>query len=287
MLNPKPVSHTNLEQIKEYFVNAPKHMSLAQFTTTYLWRHSTGLLFDIQDDFLYLFEKNYNYAAPCPLGNGDIFKALDKVREFENSVGGVNVVYCMDEDKKELLKTRYDVTEEDTLAEYVYNSKELIELSGKKYHDKRNHLNQFKYANDYTYEKIDHKDIGLVMDLLENWNKKKENNTDLEVEKSAITEILNYDIGIDYKAGAIIVDDKVVAFSIGERMCDDMACVYFEKADTDIKGAFAIINNEFVKNEFSDVLYINRQEDLGLPGLMQAKMSYNPVFKVKNYSIKL
>lgn len=287
MLNPKPVSHTNLEQIKEYFVNAPKHMSLAQFTTTYLWRHSTGLLFDIQDDFLFLFEKNYNYAAPCPLGRGDLLKALDKVREFENSVGGVNVVYCIDEDKKELLKGRYEVTEEDTLAEYVYNSKDLIELSGKRYHDKRNHLNQFKYANDYKYEKIDHKDIGLVMDLLENWNEKKENNIDLEVEKSAITEILNYDIGIDYKAGAIRVENKVVAFSIGERMCDDMACVYFEKADTDIKGAFAIINNEFVKNEFPDVVYINRQEDLGLPGLMQAKMSYNPVFKVKNYSIRL
>jgi len=287
MLNPKPVSHTNLEQIREYFVNAPKHMSLAQFTTTYLWRHSTGLLFDIQDDFLYLFEKNYNYAAPCPLGPGDLFKALDKVNEFERSVGGINVVYCIDEDMKELLKERYEVFEEDTLAEYVYDSKDLMELPGKKFHDKKNHLNQFKNANSYTYEKIDNNDIKLVMDLLENWNEKKASNNDLEVEKSAIAEILNYDIGVDYKAGAIRVDDKVVAFSIGERICDDMACVYFEKADTDIKGAFNIINNEFVKNEFPDVHYINRQEDLGLPGLIQAKMSYNPVFKVRNYSIRL
>jgi hypothetical protein len=74
MLSPKPVSHTNMEEIRDYFKYADKHMSLAQFSTTYLWRHSTGLLYDIQDDFLYLFEKNYNYAAPLPLGNGDIYK---------------------------------------------------------------------------------------------------------------------------------------------------------------------------------------------------------------------
>jgi hypothetical protein len=107
------------------------------------------------------------------------------------------------------------------------------------------------------------------------------------VEKKAIYEILNYDIGVDYRAGAILTDNKVVAFAIGEQISDDMACVYFEKADTDIKGSYAVINNEFVKNEFSHLLYINRQEDLGISGLKKAKESYNPVFKVKNYFMKL
>ena len=287
MLNPKPVSHTNLEEIKEYFIYAYKHMSLAQFTTTYLWRHSTGLLYDIQDDFLFLFEKRYNYAAPLPLGNGDIFKALEKVKEYKRYIGGNNLVYCIDEDKVKLFKDLYEINEEPDFAEYVYLADDLVNLAGKKYHAKKNHLNQFVKNNEYTYEKISASDIPLVMDLLEQWNEKKEYSTDLNVEKQAINELLNYDIGVDYKAGAILSDNKVIAFAIGERISEDMACVYFEKADTNIKGSYAVINNEFIRNEFSDVMYINRQEDLGLEGLRKAKESYNPAFKIKNYSMKI
>jgi len=141
--------------------------------------------------------------------------------------------------------------------------------------------------NKYTYERINVEDIPLVINLLEQWNEKMGYSIDLNVEKQAINELLNYDIGVNYKAGAIVLDSKVVAFAIGEKISDDMACVYFEKADTSIKGSYAVINNEFVKHEFPDVMYINRQEDLGLEGLIKAKESYNPVFKVKNYSMKL
>lgn len=287
MLNPKPVSHTNIEEIKKYFTYADSHMSLAQFTTTYLWRHSTGLLYDIEDDFLYLFEKHYNYAAPLPLGGKDIFKALEKVKEYKMHIGGNNLVYCIPEDKIDIFAGKFEVLEEPDFAEYVYLSSDLIELSGKKFHAKKNHLNQFIKNNDYYYERISSKDIPLVLELLEIWNEKKEYSSDLYIEKQSISELLNYDIGVDYKAGVIITGGRVVAFAIGQRIADDMACVYFEKADISVKGSYAAINNEFVKNEFSDVKYINRQEDLGLPGLIKAKESYNPIFKVKNYSITL
>jgi hypothetical protein len=287
MLNPKPVSHTNLDNIKSFFKYANKHMSLAQFTTTYLWRHSTGLLYDIQDNFLYLFEKKYNYASPLPLGEGDIYKALEKVKEYKEHIGGNNLVYCIDEEKSKLFENLYEINEEPDFAEYVYLADELINLSGKKFHAKKNHLNQFTKNNKYTYQKIGIKDIPFVMSLLEEWNETKEFSNDLNVEKQAISELLNYDIGINYKAGAILTDGKVIAFAIGEKISDDMACVYFEKANTKIKGSYAVINNEFVKNEFPDITYINRQEDLGLEGLKKAKESYNPVYKVKNYSIKL
>ena len=287
MLSPKPVSHTNMEEIRDYFKYADKHMSLAQFSTTYLWRHSTGLLYDIQDDFLYLFEKNYNYAAPLPLGNGDIFKALEKVKEFKQSVCGNNLVYCIGEDKVKLFEDKYQVSELNDFFEYVYLTEDLINLSGRKFHGKRNHLNQFVSNNEYMYERITASDIPLVMNLMDQWSRKKEHSVNLDVEKKAIYEILNYDIGADYRAGAILTDNQVVAFAIGEQISDDMACVYFEKADTDIKGSYTVINNEFVKNEFSHLLYINRQEDLGISGLKKAKESYNPVFKVKNYFMKL
>ncbi|NLF37503.1 MAG: DUF2156 domain-containing protein [Clostridiaceae bacterium] len=287
MLNPKPVSHINHYDLKDFFKYADKHMSLAQFSTTYLWRHSTGLLYDIQDDFLYLFEKKYNYSAPLPLGDGDIFKALESVKEYKEYVGGNNLVYCISEDKKSLFDGKYELSSEPDFAEYVYLSKDLIELQGKQFHAKKNHLNQFVKNNEYEYKRISSKDIPLVMDLLETWNQKKAYSSDLNIEKQAINELLNYDVGIDYKAGVIISDSRIVAFSIGEQISEDMACVYFEKADVSIKGSYAVINNEFVKNEFSHVKYINRQEDLGIEGLKRAKESYNPVFKVENYSMKL
>lgn len=287
MLNPKPVSHTNFENIFEFFKYADKQMSLAQFASTYLWRQSTGLLYDIQDGFLFLFEKKYNYSSPLPLGEGDIFEALDKCKEYKDYVDGNNYVYCIPEDKVNLFEKKYEIEELEFFAEYVYSVEELINLSGKKFHTKKNHLNAFVKNNEYEYIRIEKKDIPLVLKLQEEWNAKREFSSDLNVETRAINEILNYDIGVDFRIGAIVTNGRIVAFSIGEQISDDMACVYFEKADVDVRGSYAVMNNEFLKNEFSHLKYVNRQEDLGIPGLIKAKESYRPLFKVKNYCIKL
>ena len=65
-------------------------------------------------------------------------------------------------------------------------------------------------------------------------------------------------------------------------MNDRMALIHIEKANPDIRGLYQAINNEFIRHEFSNVEFINREEDMGLPGLRQAEESYNPDHLQKN-----
>jgi hypothetical protein len=55
-----------------------------------------------------------------------------------------------------------------------------------------------------------------------------------------------------------------------------MAVIHIEKANPEIDGLYQVINREFLLNAFPEVRLVNREDDLGLPGLRQSKLSYNP-----------
>jgi hypothetical protein len=50
---------------------------------------------------------------------------------------------------------------------------------------------------------------------------------------------------------------------------------------------FAVINQQFAEKEWHQVHFINREQDLGEPGLRRAKESYHPVQLVKKFRIQL
>ena len=79
------------------------------------------------------------------------------------------------------------------------------------------------------------------------------------------------------------VGERVVAFTIGSEITEDTFDVHIEKAFPDVDGAYPMINQQFVKNELSKYEYVNREEDLGEPGLRKAKQSYRPVMMVERY----
>jgi hypothetical protein len=81
---------------------------------------------------------------------------------------------------------------------------------------------------------------------------------------------------LDMIGGIIFVNDSPVAFTLGEELTPDTFDVHFEKADSSIQGAYPMINKEFVSHRLQKYTYINREEDLGLPGLRKSKMSYCP-----------
>lgn len=86
---------------------------------------------------------------------------------------------------------------------------------------------------------------------------------------------------------AVYVNDKISAFTIGEKVNNDMAIIHIEKADSDIRGLYAYINKTFVEQYLNDITYINREQDLGIEGLRKAKLSYNPVKIEMKYSVKI
>ena len=110
---------------------------------------------------------------------------------------------------------------------------------------------------------------------------------DLEDELKIITRVFeNYD-SLGFTGGLIRIDGKVVAYTMGEPLSDVMFCVHFEKAFADIRGAYPIINQQFVKNELGRYTYINREDDVGAANLRKAKLSYHPAFMIEKYSVRI
>lgn len=182
---------------------------------------------------------------------------------------------------EKLYPGRFTIEYDRDVADYVYEVEKLINLSGKKYHGKKNHINKFKktYAN-WSYESLTKENAEECFQMALKW--RNANGCDENVEKNAemcvTLNSLRLLEELNLRGGLLRADGEVVAFSIGEPVCSDTMVVHIEKAFADVPGAYPMINQQFLIHEASEYQYVNREEDTGDEGLRQAKESYKPAF---------
>jgi len=172
----------------------------------------------------------------------------------------------------------YTLHTNDDWSDYIYESAALTGLEGRKYSNKRNHVNQFKKTYDnYVFEEICEKNLPYVREFYDVLcsDMTFTSKTATEDHNKTIEVLENYNI-YNLPGGLLQIDDNIVAFSIGE-IKGDVLYVHVEKADMRFKGAYQVINNEFAKHFVSEeIKFINREEDDGDPGLRFSKHSYHP-----------
>ena len=178
---------------------------------------------------------------------------------------------------------KFEFEEKRAMSDYVYNTADLISLSGKKYHGKRNHLNKFLSLYNWTYKNIDKTNLKKCAEFVARIT--SERNPDPAHEINAMNLLFDNFFELGVTGGCIEIDGRIAAVSVGEKM-GDTALIQVEKADTAFDGAYAAINQIFLKNEFSDCRFVNREEDMGVAGLRKAKMSYHPAFLYTKYTAK-
>jgi len=66
---------------------------------------------------------------------------------------------------------------------------------------------------------------------------------------------------------------------------DDMLVIHIEKAHIEYEGSYQAINNLFLKSCSENASFVNREQDLGIPGLRKSKEAYKPHHMVKKYII--
>ena len=121
---------------------------------------------------------------------------------------------------------------------------------------------------------------------MERWAEDKEKDQHLVGERLAVEKVFkNYPKLTETKVGGIYIDNNLEAFTFGELLNPDTVVVHVEKANPEIRGLYTAINKLFLENEFPDVEFVNREEDLGLEGLRQAKLSYKPIKLVEKYTL--
>ena len=102
-----------------------------------------------------------------------------------------------------------------------------------------------------------------------------------EQEQEAIYEALDNFSALGFKGALICVDNKCVGYTFGEMLNLNTLVIHVEKAHMDYEGGYQAIGNLFLKNVYSEVELVNREQDLGVEGLRRAKESYKPIYMVK------
>ncbi|MCC8016253.1 MAG: phosphatidylglycerol lysyltransferase domain-containing protein [Clostridiales bacterium] len=215
--------------------------------------------------------KDNDISYSLPIGNGDFKEAVNEIIKDAENLGVKAKIYGVTQSYKEMLNEffpgKFDYFYDDGNNDYIYRAEDLANLSGKKYHSKRNHITNFKKDNpNWSFEEIDENNISECIDLHTNWiEEKDENDSDYSLEFEAVlTGFENYE-KLGLTGGLIRVNSKPIAYTYGEKLSDKCFVTHFEKAPASIQGAYAIINQEFAKILLKrGYEFINREEDLGI-----------------------
>ncbi len=264
------------------------------FTNLYIWdgiykskigRYKDFLLLrtGADDDFHFLY----------PPGRGDK-RELIELMISEAELGGypLSLIGLTRESRDELNRLfpdKFRFTAVRDSFDYIYEVEKMISLSGKKLQPKRNHLNFFLTNSSWSFDEISKKNIEEVFDFNHEWCVRADCSKyeTLSWESCAVEKCLaNYD-KLNLKGGLLRVDGDIVAYTVGEPLNSDTFIVHIEKAFPDVRGAYPMINREFLKRYASVFKYVNREDDIGDEGLRKAKESYYPIFMLEKFSAKL
>lgn len=229
-----------------------------------------------------------------PVGTGDLhpvmaaMEAHAKEQGFPFTLRGVTREHLPLLD--ELFPGRCAVESERPLWDYIYSAEKLATLAGKKLHGKRNHINRFEAENDWSFQPLTEADFPDCVKLLDQWNSENPEDADSGAsdEYMAIMRALENYGPLGMEGGILRVSGEPVAFTLGEQVCRHTFVVHFEKAHADLNGAYPMVNREFVRyirKKYPDILWINREDDMGIESLRQAKESYHPDHMVEKYTV--
>lgn len=282
----RPITIGDKSTIERYTGRWGLESSGYNFTTMLIWGRDSRICMAEKEDMLFLRScctRAQVLYPPLCLREAAYPRALAMaVAQFRADGGAQPLFKGVTEELAPLfLAEGYSLSEDRANFDYVYAAQDLITLAGKKFHAKRNHINQFLAVNDFEYISVTADMRAECMAVYDNWQAAKGEDDPLD-ERQAIEMIFANMEALGVVGGGIRVNGALAAFSLGERMNADMAIIHIEKAD-DMPGLFALINREFVAHAFADVRYINREEDMGLDGLRRAKLSYNPVRMLPKY----
>jgi hypothetical protein len=169
--------------------------------------------------------------------------------------------------------------------DYVYLTTDLADLPGDRYHPKRNFVTRCLSKYECQYASIGPSEVEKCLGLQTRWcNLRRCNEVPgLEAENTAIKTTFDHYEHLGVFGGVIYVDGKIEGFTIAEPLTTDVAVIHFEKANPGIEGLYQVINQWFCQKALTKFKFVNREQDLGIPGLRKAKESYYPHHMVEKH----
>ncbi len=255
------------------------------FANLYLWgRQSAAMV----DGCMVLFSQfNRKSVYPYPISSGDKKAALDAILH-DAQVRGIpcRITGVMESDREELERLfpgRFRIHADRAGYDYVYDIHALADLKGRSYQKKRNHIHKFyQLFPDAQAVPLTQALIPSVEAMLEDWYTQRlqaDPQADFHMERIALRKALRDWQALEMEGLVLLSGGKVLAFTLGSALNDTTFDIHFEKACSDADGAYPAINQAFaqhLRDKHPQLLYLNREDDMGIEGLRKAKLSYYP-----------
>jgi predicted acetyltransferase len=247
------------------------------FENLFAWAHTEDIKILVTDDYMILkcFIYPEVFLPPITQTKNQFMQAIDFILHTSKNPRIVGLTNAM---KGFFMPFNGLLLEDDILAEYIYETKDIASYEGRNFHRKRNQLNQFKKLYHYHFVSYqNHYDD--VKSLLNRYIDQGGSEDDID----AIYNILNHYQDLNIYIDLLYVEDILVALSVSKKSIFNHGVILFEKADINYHGVYAAIAQMTTEKHFQNTLYLTRQEDLGYPQLRKSKMSYQPVKKDMKY----
>lgn len=278
----KPVGLADRDIIKSYLDAHPAGVCEMNFPNIFIWKDSERPRYTILNGNLcVLLEPTFEpaYFLP-PAGGTDILKTVATCLHHAPRLSRVPEEFVQE------YGASFRIEEDRNNFDYVYLREDLAELKGKKFDGKRNRTRKFESSFAHAYERLRREHADDCRRLLNQWFEEKGNGDPyMKAEKDAILEALAQFEDLGLLGAVVTVAGRVEAFTFGMRLTDDTAVIQIEIANPAFPGLAQWINREFVRREWSAFRFTNREQDVGVPGLRKAKLSYQPDHLVKKYNL--
>ena len=298
----KKIELTDKPLFDSYFEKFRPQISELTFTNLFMWRNYYNFLFIELNDHLIIFSKSYLnkwkkpqtkkknvifFLPPVGKNPGEIIcKLFDSLDNIEiHRVPDPDIIQIKENEK--ITNSELEIIDDRDNWDYVYNREELISLAGTKYRQKRRWLKKFTERYDYEFNFISGKYIDKARKLQYEWADINDFQTEkgLMEEQRAVDELFDNFLELNPRGGILCSDKNCVGYTLGEFLNDNTLVIHIEKAHIEYEGSYQAINNMFLKSCCEKVLFVNREQDLGIPGLRKSKESYKPDHMVKKYII--
>lgn len=272
---------------EKFLARRPSMSCEYSFLNLYCWQDSCGTRWhEYQDRLLVWYEKQNLMLMPM----GKFFSPaeLSEIRcSFRDQDRDI-AFYDVPEEYLKIypeVEDFFDIEFSEDYCDYIHCTEKLKNLKGKKLRKKRNLIKQFvEEYPDYDLKPLSNSLKDECLDFALQFNAELE--IDMTADESmAMKRAFSVIDTLDATGLVLLHNSRIIGFSIIGHLIDDICCEHFEKASHEYKGASQLLNNEIARSSTGKYKYINREQDLGLPGLRHAKHSYDPDIILKRYSL--
>ena len=296
----EPLTIEVADKYKAYFNKSETWIADNCPNSRFAWDQGYNYRYFIMEDCFCLISDGGVFTKPhfsLPLGEltvDKLTKILEKTSKIFEHENWPLIGLFIDEEYVELFNQvegfDFEWSYNDDFSDYVYETDKLANLKGKDFRVKRNHVNKFiREYPDFNFRSLEKTDREKAVSLVRTWCEEKDIDCHdpNESDCGPIDTLFSYWDELDITGGAIYLHNDLIAFSMGSIIHDgEIGVLHFEKADPLYEGLYAVINQFIAFSDLEDTKYINREEDMGDPGLRVAKESYFPVKMIKKYRLE-